>query len=189
MSESELIYASFSMIMGATVFGFVVGSVAALMNNFDIGASLQRDKVNHIKNYMRERRLPKQLKLAIGRFYDFFLQRKSVFDEDTILSELPRHLRNRVLMHVNGDVVSKIKFFDGMDPHFVSYVVSQMKPQVYSPNQWICIEGEVGVEMFFLVDGIVECIINRGTPQERCIRDFQEGMHFGEYVLPRSRSI
>jgi len=180
VTNAELVYASISMILGATVFGFVVGSVAALMNNFDIGAALSKDKVNHIKNYMRERRLPKALKQSINRFYDFFLLRKSVFDEDVILSALPRHIRQSVLMHVNGDVVSKISFFDGMDPHFVSFVISQMKPQAFSPNQWICLEGEVGMEMFFLLDGTVQCVIGHNSDREKTIKEFSSGMHFGE---------
>ena len=79
-----------------------------------------------------------------------------------------------------GDVVSKISFFDGMDPHFVSFVISQMKPQAFSPNQWICLEGEVGMEMFFLLDGTVQCVIGHNSDREKTIKEFSSGMHFGE---------
>jgi CRP-like cAMP-binding protein len=86
-------------------------------------------------------------------------------------------------MHVNGDAVSKLSFFAGLDPHFVSFVVSQMKPQTFSPNQWICVEGEVGMEMFFILDGSVQCVVGRDTVNEKTIATFASGHHFGEYVL------
>ena len=86
--------------------------MASLVGKMALGASQHRDKMREIAQYMHERKLTKSTQKRMRNYYGHYLARKSAFDEDAILADLSDSLRQEVVMHLNGDIVSKIVIFE-----------------------------------------------------------------------------
>ena len=69
-------------------------------------------------------------------------------------------------MYLNKDIIRKIPYFMHEDREFVSHIVSLLKPQFYHPGNFLYKEGEVALDMFFLVKGRVEIVVDAGTSSE-----------------------
>jgi hypothetical protein len=69
------------------------------------------DKKDAISQYMHYRQLSPELQDRMRNYYSFLWSRQSVFDEASILSELPTHLRRDVALSVNKGVIGRVPFF------------------------------------------------------------------------------
>lgn len=110
-----------------------------------------------------ERRLCRDLQKRVKQFYEYYLSRKSAFNEDIILAELSSSLRRQVVLFLNRDIITKIPFFNGEDENFVSHVVSVLRPEFCVPNDYVFKENDTGNEMYFLIKGRVSIL--KGNPE------------------------
>jgi len=60
---------------------YLIGSVSSLIAQLDRQANANADKLDVLKEYMYWRRTPKELRIRIRRYFEFFYQRQPVFDE------------------------------------------------------------------------------------------------------------
>ena len=66
---------------------------------------------------------------------------------------------------------------------FISYVVSLMRPEFCVPNDLVFREGDIGKEMYFLTQGIMEVVGCVDTPKEEHYAMLHEGDFFGEIAV------
>lgn len=104
-TNSEKAYAVFAMLLGATVFGYIVGSMASLVGKFDGGAARYKERMDELRDYMEERSFTKPLRKKVKRFYEFYFQRRSAFDEPTMLNELSENLKRQIVLYLNKYVL------------------------------------------------------------------------------------
>lgn len=57
VTDLERIFAIIGMIIGATVFGYIIGNVAVIMENFDVVDSIERGKMNQIQDWLYDRKV------------------------------------------------------------------------------------------------------------------------------------
>eukprot|EP00500_Bicosoecida_sp_ms1_P000160 CAMPEP_0203810142 /NCGR_PEP_ID=MMETSP0115-20131106/2759_1 /ASSEMBLY_ACC=CAM_ASM_000227 /TAXON_ID=33651 /ORGANISM="Bicosoecid sp, Strain ms1" /LENGTH=1752 /DNA_ID=CAMNT_0050718925 /DNA_START=358 /DNA_END=5612 /DNA_ORIENTATION=- len=182
VNNSEMIYTIICMIAGATVFGYIVGSMASIVNRLNYGDSRYKDKMDEVAEYLRERNITPDLRKKIRRYYEYYLSRKSAFDEATILSELSDSLKREAILHLNKDIIRKIPFFEAQSEGFISFVMSIMSPMFCVPRDYIFQQGEIGLEMYFLVKGRVEVVQGTGE-EEAVLKELEEGSFFGEIAI------
>ena len=60
--------------------------------------------------WQRERNLSRPLRRKVRKYYQFYLDRKTAFDEASILGELTESLKAEAIMHLNRDIIGKIPF-------------------------------------------------------------------------------
>ena len=90
--------------------------------NFNLRRKLYNARFGVLERYMRERGLRRPLQRRIRRFYEYYLERKSVFSIESILHEVSSTLKHELCDHFFGDIVSDVPFFQGRDPSFVALV-------------------------------------------------------------------
>lgn len=56
-SDLERCFSIVGMIIGATVFGYIIGNVAAIMENFNVTDAIENDKMNQIKEWLYDRKV------------------------------------------------------------------------------------------------------------------------------------
>ena len=84
------------------MFGYMLSSIGALVEAIDRQAALSQDKIDEIKEYMRWRRLPRDLVMRLRRYYSYYYNVKTAFDEDAILGSLTPALRLEVAAHTEA---------------------------------------------------------------------------------------
>ena len=84
-TDTERGFAIVGMMLGATVFGYVVGGVASLVAKVDASSNRKRERMDEVKAYLKEKRVSKSLRLRVRKHFEFKLERKSAFNESVFL--------------------------------------------------------------------------------------------------------
>ncbi|KAH7484532.1 hypothetical protein PRIC1_003842 [Phytophthora ramorum] len=144
--------------------------------------------MDHLKAYLRERRISQPLAERLRRYYEYYLLQRDDENEETILAALSDDLRSQLVLHLNRDVVSRIGFFATQDDACVSYLMGILDPEFCTPGEYVFKEGQVGRHMYFLVKGVAEVVLKAGTSEEQVVATLLEGGYFGEIaMLTRSK--
>ena len=99
-SDLEMLFACFAMLLGATIFGYIVGSLAAIIGNQSSRSALLKEQLDMVNNYMREQSVTRSLQRKIIMYYKLYLANTSVYDDFSILQELPSNLRRSIVLHL-----------------------------------------------------------------------------------------
>jgi len=71
ISNAERGLSIFAMLLGASVFGYVIGNVTVMMENFDLQSALYREKMDRVKEYLHDREFPPKLAKRIRKHYQY----------------------------------------------------------------------------------------------------------------------
>jgi len=191
-SEIERGYAVCAMLVGATVFGYVMGNITTIVSQSNARVAQLNQKFELLNQYMLERALPLALQVRIRRYFRYYWSRRSVFtNEDEILSGLSSNLRDDVLRYIHREVIQLIPLFNTTDdPGFIDIMVRTMKPMFCSAGDYIIVEGKLGAEMYWLISGKAEVLsylgnTDPGAPLHK-LCDMGPGYYFGEIALMSS---
>lgn len=76
------------------------------------------------------------------------------------------------------ELVRSVPFFTDADADFVSAIITHLKFEVYLVDDEIIREGELGTEMYFLKEGVVEIKING-----KKVNELSDGAYFGGNLI------
>lgn len=63
------------------------------------------------------------------------------------MDQLPRHLRSETLLFLYRGLLRRVAFFQDCEDNFFATLASFLKPQIYSPHDYIITFGDVGEEV------------------------------------------
>lgn len=190
VTTAQTVYSLIVMILGAAMYGYVVGNVASLLANIDVAKAHFSEKMDRINAFMKYRELPVALQERIRNYYDYLWDSRLGYDESSVLAELPPSLKTDVSMHINRAIIEKVPLFRGASDAVIRDIVVELRPHVFVPGDMIVRSGEVGDRMYFISRGAVEVVSDDGR---EVFASLHEGNFFGEIALlfsaPRSATI
>ena len=154
----ERIFSIVTMIVGAAFFGVMVANISGLLETLNARSNAFRRKMETVKAYMKDRKLPKTLQSRIRGYYVYYFSQKSLFNEEEVLGSLSTTLRNELVAHTNSRVIDRVHFFKNQDPSLTTALLTRMKPLFRITDEVLGVEGDIAKEMFFLVHGVVEML-------------------------------
>lgn len=87
MVDLERAYATIIMVIGATVFGYIVGSVSALASNPNGSQARETFKILRVSNYLDEKKVQQKLRqVCIGTMRVWFLKTNVALVQSGVLS-------------------------------------------------------------------------------------------------------
>jgi CRP-like cAMP-binding protein len=183
VTTSERLLAIVIMLFGATIFGYVIGNVAATTMSNDIAQARKEDKMKEVSSYLKEKGISRSLKKKVENFFTYFFENRSAFDENELLEDLPSSTRNRIYMHLYGDIAAKFShsILKGIRRSHACFIMSNMRPQVYSPKDIVYREGDPGQAIYLIQQGVIEEL--RYQQADKINRTYFEGSYFGEKAL------
>lgn len=184
-NDLERKFSLFALLTGALVFGFMLSSIGSLVHAIDRQAAITENMMDEVKEYMRWRRLPRDLVLRIRRYYTHYYTHKTAFNEEQILGALTPSLRFEVIEHTLKDTIGQIPLFSrSLSPSFQMEIFPLLKPLSASPKEVIFCKGDVSASLFFLIKGHVEVV---SGVDGRVLYRIRQGHFFGESVLTGRR--
>ncbi len=163
-----------SMISGATCYALFLGHTTNLIQSLDSSRRQYREKLKQVEEYMGYRKLPRDLRIRIGDYFEHRYQGK-FFNEEVILDELSERLREDVINYNCRALVASVPFFANADTDFVNSIVTKLKYEVYQPGDIIIKEGTIGNKMYFIQEGIVDIVMINGE----VATSLSDGSYFG----------
>lgn len=161
-SDDERGLAIVVLFIGATVFGYVLANITVLVENFDRRASAQRVKIDKIKEYMMERKIPPLFsKRLLKHFKDYYEQINStdmVLPIQDISEHLPMFHACKVVLAQFHNVLEKVDSLKDQSPLFAVQILQAINPFFAEVGEPIFLENEIGTHLFYLGDGHVELI-------------------------------
>ncbi|RHY29590.1 hypothetical protein DYB32_005041 [Aphanomyces invadans] len=173
-TKTELILAMFVMVIGVSMFGYVIGNITALVDNINASGRMQSERLTSLKEYA----------MRMMDHFEYFYRHRSVFDEEAILNNLPTVMRNEVVHHVLSKFISRIDFLAEFHEGLVSDLAVAMNPFFCIKDEAVYLQNEIAVHVFFLTKGEVSLV--KSYPNQLAdttLLTLTSGKHFGEKAL------
>ena len=179
-SNVQTVYTMFVQLIGAGMYGYIIGNLASLLANSDLARTQFRAKMEKIQTFMQYRDVPQDLQENIRTYYDYLWNNRRGFDESAVLDDLPQSLKLQVALHLNREIIEKVPMFKGAPDELIRQIVLNLKPALFTPGDYIFRKGELGEQMYFISRGKVEIVSEDGNTVYATLSDRAV---FGEIAL------
>eukprot|EP00903_Cladosiphon_okamuranus_P018054 g16615.t1 len=182
-SDVERGFAIVGMIIGATVFGYIIGNVAVIMENFNVVDAIENGKMNQIKEWLYDRKFPPALADKIRRQYRYIFTEVGVFDNSEIVDIMPGVMSTSLLYAQHRAVAKGVGFLAKRPPVLVARLLRKMVPSFANSGDVLFLEHEVGGHWYLLRSGAVAFYVSVSpwdTQSEVLLmRTLSDDGHFG----------
>ena len=166
------------MILGATVFGYIVANVSTLMGSLDVTSTRMNERIAEVTEYLNEKNAPSHLSDAIVKHVKYMFTQASAFDERGILSRLPNYIVRRMILYQHSETLSKIAIFKYIESKgVILYLFRKLQPVFYDVDHFIVYEHAMAKDISFLVSG--KCEVYR-SKIKNLSRDTRRGRQRGQ---------
>ncbi|CAK8697530.1 cyclic nucleotide-gated channel alpha-3-like [Clavelina lepadiformis] len=179
-TDVEYLFQVFDFLVGVLIFATIVGNVGSMISNMNAARTEFQSKIDSIKQYMQFRAVSKTLQKRVIKWFDYLWTNKKSTDEQAVLSLLPDTLRAEIAISVHLETLKQVSIFQDCEPGFLIELVLKLRPQVFSPGDYICRKGDVGKEMYIVKEGKLGVVGDDGVTQFAVLDD---GAYFGEISI------
>ncbi|MGA2479017.1 MAG: cyclic nucleotide-binding domain-containing protein [Spirochaetia bacterium] len=177
-SNPQIVYTIVVMIFGVGMYGYIIGNVATLIANLDVGRANYQKKMEEINDFLRTKRVPSALQGRVRNYYAYLWETQKSVTTVSMTEELPHTLSMEILLYLNRAILEKVSLFKNANEIFIREIVQLLRPMVFLPDDYIIRQGEYGDCMYFLSNGDVEVLVNGVR-----VAALGQGSPFGETAL------
>nr|XP_050848596.1 potassium/sodium hyperpolarization-activated cyclic nucleotide-gated channel 2-like [Vespula vulgaris] len=138
--------------------------------------------IYEVKNYVREKKLPKHLQDKLLTYYKYRFQ-GNFFKKQAISYTLSSHLKEEIMLYSSRGLLETAQIFHNLSSKLLGQLISVLKPLIYMETDIIYKCHDEGDCMYFIASGTVALITFWG--KEIC--HLESGNHFGAEVLINSQ--
>lgn len=177
-------------IMGAAMYGLVIGSIAGLIANIDVAKRQYRERLERINAFLRYRDVPQELLRKVDAYYAYLWETRKGYNELEFIHDLPSALKESVALFLNRDLIARVPLFEKASPTLIRDIILKLEPVVFTPGDYVVRAGEIGRDMFFISRGSVSVV---SEDESIAYATLSSGQFFGEISLllsvPRTATI
>lgn len=178
--DSEFLFHVVDFLVGVLIFATIVGNIATMISNMNAAQAQFQARIDNIKQYMHVRHVSKDLEKRVIKWFDYLWTNKKAQDEREVLRYLPDKLRAEIGMNVHLDTLKKVRIFADCEAGLLIELILKLRPQVFSPGDYICRKGDIGREMYIIKEGKLAVVADDGITQFCVLGD---GSYFGEISI------
>ncbi|XP_043914052.1 cyclic nucleotide-gated cation channel alpha-4 [Protopterus annectens] len=178
--EEEYLFMVVEFLIAVLVFATIMGSTSSVIMNINNADAAFYPNHDLVKAYMKQQKLNKQLESRVNAWYQHLHINKKMTNENQILQHLPDRLRAEVAVNVHLQTLSKVQLFQNCEISLLEQLILKLKPQIYSPGEYVCKKGDVGREMYFIKEGKLAVVGDDGVTEYAVLG---EGHFFGEISI------
>ncbi|XP_041438311.1 cyclic nucleotide-gated channel cone photoreceptor subunit alpha isoform X1 [Xenopus laevis] len=180
VKDIEFVFVVFDFLIGVLIFATIVGNVGSMISNMNASKAEFQSKIDSIKQYMQFRKVTKDLEARVIKWFDYLWTNKKTMDEKEVLKSLPDKLKAEIAINVHLDTLKKVRIFQDCEAGLLVELVLKLRPQVFSPGDYICRKGDIGREMYIIKEGKLAVVADDGVTQFVVLSD---GSYFGEISI------
>uniref|UniRef100_A0A6Q2ZEW7 Cyclic nucleotide-binding domain-containing protein n=1 Tax=Esox lucius TaxID=8010 RepID=A0A6Q2ZEW7_ESOLU len=178
--DEEYLFVVFDFLVGVLIFATIVGNVGSMIANMNATRAEFQARIDAIKHYMHFRRVSKELEARVIKWFDYLWTNKKAVDEQEVLKNLPNKLQAEIAINVHLETLKKVRIFQDCEAGLLVELVLKLRPQVYSPGDYICRKGDIGKEMYIIKEGKLAVVADDGVTQYALLTS---GSCFGEISI------
>ncbi|XP_078542022.1 cyclic nucleotide-gated channel alpha-2 [Lissotriton helveticus] len=178
--DEEYLFVIFDFLVGVLIFATIVGNVGSMISNMNANRAEFQAKIDAIKHYMQFRKVSKDMEGKVIKWFDYLWTNKKTVDEREVLKNLPDKLRAEIAINVHLETLKKVRIFQDCEAGLLVELVLKLRPQVFSPGDYICRKGDIGKEMYIIKEGKLAVVADDGVTQFAVLT---AGSCFGEISI------
>ncbi|XP_048087573.1 cyclic nucleotide gated channel subunit alpha 2b [Alosa alosa] len=163
--DEEYVFVVFDFLVGVLIFATIVGNVGSMISNMNATRAEFQARIDAIKHYMHFRKVSRELETRVIKWFDYLWTNQKAVDEQEVLKNLPDKLRAEIAINVHLDTLKKVRIFQDCEAGLLVELVLKLRPQVYSPGDYICRKGDIGKEMYIIKEGKLAVVADDGVTQ------------------------
>jgi hypothetical protein len=141
-------------VLGASVFGYIIANVSTILESFSRVEAAQSNRITVIKEYLNEKNCPDGLQSKVVAHFKHLFSITSAYDVTKIMSRLPPALRDEILYFHNETKMKNISIFRYIPNRSLAlHIFNQLTPAFYEVDQYIIKQGRESAEINFVVIG------------------------------------
>jgi hypothetical protein len=168
------------MLLGASLWAYIIGNIASLVSNIDSSKAAFWNRVDTVNQYLRNRQVPTELSDQVRDYYDYVWARYRGTDAREVLDGLPDPVRLDVLAHLARDLTEHVPLFRECSRPLRNVLLTALQPKIYVPGSWVVHAGESGTEIYFVTSGEMEIL---SVEDGRILGTMTGGDYFGDLSL------
>ncbi len=171
----------FICVFGSIFLAVLFGNVSLLLAKINNKYTAYNSRVRELEAKLTQRNIPLYLKNRVLEYLDYCWRKQKIYDELLDFSELSAPLQRECLIYLHKDVIINVPLFSHLESNEILTIIQKLKTEIYMPEDLIIREGELGNQMYFLIEGVVEVIIKAKKKKGGIF--LTKGAYFGEIAL------
>jgi hypothetical protein len=178
--SSEYLLATVIMLIGASLYAFIIGGVASLIGNLHAAKNNHWEHMESVEQYLRARRIPASLGTRVHNYYEYLWHRHKGLNERSLLRDIPESLRLDIMLHLAHDVLTQVPLFRYCSPALRNRLLVALNPATYAPGNYLVREGDTGKNIIFITRGEVDIFASN---EDKHFATMGVGDYFGHLSL------
>ncbi|GMH94319.1 hypothetical protein TL16_g12874 [Triparma laevis f. inornata] len=163
--------------IGTIFYALLVSNMTSIIQQLNQAKRHFEERLQQVNEYMREKKLPSDLRERVRDYYHIQHSGGKIFDEDAILSELAPVLRAEILVFNSRELFNKVPVLKSSPSFFTSELASYIRPQFAFADEDVISEGTTGDTLFFIYAGIAE--VKPKIMRDKVFVALADGCYFG----------
>jgi hypothetical protein len=176
----EYLYTSLVMLLGASLYAFIIGGIASLLANLQAAKSQFRDRTETVTEFLRQRQVPAEINARVRNYYEYVWDRYRGLNESDLLKDLPEPVRLEIMLHLARNVIENVPLFRHSPPVIRNALLMALEARTYTPGSFIVREDEIGKAIYLITAGSVEI---QSIAEEKSYGKLEDGDYFGYMSL------
>lgn len=172
----EYIFSSLAMLLGASLFVFIIGSIASLLSGIQAGRNRHWERIDSVTDFLRQKQVPAALNSKVRSYYEYIWDRHQGLDTNSLLNDLPRPLRLEIMLQLASNILETVPLFKYCSPVLRDTLLLCLESRTFTPDSYITREGETGKAIYFIIEGSVEIV---SLERQKSWGSMHEGDYFG----------
>ena len=172
----EYIFSSVAMLLGASLFVFIIGSIASLLSGVQAGRNRHWERIDSVTGFLRQNQVPAALNFKVRSYYEYIWGRHQGLDTNSMLNDLPRPLRLEIMLQLASNILETVSLFKYCSPVLRDNLLLCLESRTFMPDSDIAREGETGDAIYFIIEGSVEIV---SLEQQKSWGSMSDGDYFG----------
>jgi len=169
------------MLLGVFIYSYMIGALTNLLGSLDIRKAKLNQKLELLIELSGEYNISKAFHSKLTSAIEYEHDNTNE-DLDGLINTLPSNLRTNLLVIIYEKKIRNNVFFESRSHHFVAWVAPLLRPARYVEEEFIYREGDLAMEMFFIVSGQIDFVLIRRPKNVSYISVLQD-YYFGELDL------
>ena len=163
-TSKERVYVIFIMLIGGGLFGYIMNSIAIILQSMETERTKNRKKIFTVTKYMEKKGLDEEVQLEVRKYLEFLFEDESTMKsvEKDMLNMLSSELKNKVYEQINGRLLYKNQVLTkSFSKKILYHVSSKIESRVYALNEDVFGSKEAESAIYFVVKGTLNLYLPR----------------------------
>uniref|UniRef100_A0A8B9T047 Cyclic nucleotide gated channel subunit alpha 4 n=1 Tax=Anas platyrhynchos TaxID=8839 RepID=A0A8B9T047_ANAPL len=178
--EEEFLFMTAGFLLAVLGFATIMGSMSSVIANMNAADAAFYPDHGPVQQYLQAHGVGGRLLRRVAGWHQHLRAHRKLVGERAVLRHLPSRLRAEVAASVHLPALRKVSLFQSCERGVLEALVLKLRPQVFSPGEFVCRTGDVGREMYFIREGRLAVVAADGVTR---LAILGEGLYFGEISL------